>query len=116
MAISYLQTGHIAFWLLVLGLFFPRFALFLAWLGFWPYPPNDLPLILNFVLWLIFPRFLMAYYIYLNIGVNTLWFLAYVILGIVGFFGESGYVRRRIVRRTTVHPDGSTTTVEEEEI
>jgi hypothetical protein len=33
----------------------------------------------------------------------------------MGFFGESGYVRRRVVRRTTVTADGrKTTTIEEE--
>jgi|HubBroStandDraft_1064217.scaffolds.fasta_scaffold315363_2 hypothetical protein len=112
-----LETGHLAFWLLVLGLFFPRLALFIAWLGFLPYPPNDLPDILNFILWLLLPRFLMAFYIYTDIGINNIWFWAYLALGIVGCFGESGYVHRRVIRRTTVNQDGgTTTTIEEEEI
>ncbi len=113
-----LQTGHIAIWLLIVGLFFPRLALFLAWLDVWPYPPNPLPPIANFLGWLFVPRFLMAYYIYTDVGL-TLWFWAYLILGIVGLFGESGYVSHRIRRttRTTRAPDGTTTTtVEEEEI
>ena len=109
-----LATGHITVWVLLLGLFFPRFALFLAWLEL-VYPPNPLPPLVNFVSWLFFPRFLMAYYIYIQEGPNNLWFWAYVILGIVGIFGESGYVHRRFTR-TTKNPDGSvTTTVEEED-
>ena len=108
-----LATGHIALWVLVLGLFFPRFTLFLACLGNGAYPPNPLPALLNFVAWLFIPRFLMAYYIYIDIGPNNLWFLAYLILGIVGCFGETHYVRHRITRRT-VSPDGTTTTTIEE--
>jgi hypothetical protein len=51
-------------------------------------------------------------------GPNNFWFWAYLILGIIGLFGESGVVRRRVVRRTRrVTQDGNTvTTVEEEEV
>lgn len=109
-------TGHIALWLLILGLFLPRLALFLAWLGM-GYPPNPLPGLVNFVLWLLFPRFLIAFYIYIDAGPANIWFWAYIATGIAGFFGESGYARHRIVRRTTVSRDGqTTTTVEEEEV
>jgi hypothetical protein len=112
-----LDTGHIAMWLLLLGIFFPRLALFIAWLEPGAYPANPLPDLVNFVSWLFFPRFLMAYYIYINIGPDNIWFWAYIALGIAGFFGESGYVRHRITRRTTVSRNGNTTTtVEEEEV
>jgi hypothetical protein len=112
-----LATGPIALWLLITGLVFPRLALFIAWLGAGTYPPNPLPDLLNFFLWLFVPRFLMAFYIYTDIGVNNLWFWAYIVTGIAGAFGETGYVRHRVVRRTTVTRDGrTTTTVEEEEV
>jgi hypothetical protein len=112
-----LATGHIELWLLVCGLVFPRLVLFIAWLTAGAYPPNPLPDLLNFVLWLMFPRFLIAFYIFTDIGMNNLWFWAYIATGIAGMFGESGYVRHRIVRRTTVSQDGrTTTTVEEEEV
>lgn len=114
---TFLATGHIALWLLIAGLFFPRLSLFIAWLGVGTYPPNTLPDLLNFVGWLFVPRFLMAYYIYTDVGPNNLWFWAYIALGIAGLVGETGYARRRIVRRTTVSADGkTTTTVEEEEV
>jgi len=111
-----LAPGPIALRLLVAGLFFPRLALLVAWLGTGTYPPNPLPDLVNLLAWLFVPRFLMAYYIYINIGANNLWFWAYVVLGLVGLVGEGGYAHRRI-RRTTVSRDGrTTTTVEEEEI
>jgi hypothetical protein len=113
---AFLSTGHIALWLLLAGLFLPRLALFLAWLGT-GYPANTLPDLLNFALWLFFPRFLMAFYIYIDMGPNNIWFWAYIVTGIAGFFGETSYARHRIMRRTTVSRDGrTTTTVEEEEV
>ncbi len=108
------DTGSIALWLLLSGLFFPRLALFIAWFGTGTYPSNSLSELLNFASWLLFPRFLMAYYISTAIGTNNFWFWAYLILGIVGFFGETGYVRRRVIRRTTVRGNGTTTTTVEE--
>ncbi len=68
--------------------------------------------------WLFLPRFLIAYYVYVDAGTSNLWFWAYLILGIVGLMGESGFVHRRVIRRrTTVTRDGNTTTtVEEEEV
>ncbi len=115
---SLLATGHIAGWLLVCGLFFPRLSLFVAaFLVPGAYPPNPLPDLVKFFAWLLVPRFLMAYYIYLDIGTGNIWFWTYLVLGIAGSFGESGYVRHRVVRRTTVSRDGrTTTTVEEEEV
>ena len=114
---AFLSTGHMAFWFLVVGLFLPRLALFVAWLETGIYPANSLPDLLNFVLWLLFPRFLIAFYIYTDMGPNNFWFWAYIILGIAELLGGTGYARRRIVRRTTVSRDGkTTTTVEEEEV
>jgi hypothetical protein len=112
-----LATGHIPLWFLLLGLILPRLAIFLAWLVM-GIPHNPLPDLVNFVLWLLFPRFLIAFYIYVDMGYNNLWFWAYVLLGLAGMVGEGGYVNRRVVRRrTTVSRDGTTTTtVEEEEI
>jgi hypothetical protein len=107
-------TGHIALWLLIAGLFFPRLSLLIAWLGTGTYPPNALPELVNFVSWLFFPRFLMAFYIYTDMGTNNLWFWAYIVMGIIGFVGETGYTHRHVVRRTTVSRDGATTTTVEE--
>lgn len=112
-----LDTGHIALWLLVTGLFFPRLALLFAFLGTGTYPPNGLPILMNFFSWLLIPRFLMAYYIFTDTGTSTFWFWAFIVTGIAGFFGESGFVHRRIIRRTKVTRHGNTTiTVEEQDV
>ena len=107
-------TGHLAPWLLLAGLFFPRLALLVAWLGTASFPVNHLPDLYNFVLWLFLPRFLIAYDIYLDMGTNNLWFWAYLVTGLMGFFGESKFVHRRVVRRTSVTRNGDTTTTVEE--
>jgi hypothetical protein len=116
-AAAFLQAGHIDAWILLLGLFLPRLTLFLAAVFVGDYPPNPLPLLANFIGWLFVPRFLLAYYVYVNAGTANLWFWAYLILGLASLMGESGYVHRRAFRRTTtVNPDGSRTIVEEEEV
>jgi hypothetical protein len=105
-------------WILVVGLFLPRLALFLAAFVVGDYPANPLPLLFNFVGWLFLPRFLIAYYVFVSAGTANLWFWIYIILGVAGLMGESGYVHRRVIRRrTTVTRDGNTTTtVEDEEV
>ncbi|MDX6765458.1 MAG: hypothetical protein SFU85_01570 [Candidatus Methylacidiphilales bacterium] len=112
---TFLSTGHMALWLLIAGLFFPRLALLFAWLITGTYPANPLSDLVNVLSWLFFPRFLMAYYIYLDMGTQNFWFWAYIVVGIVSIFGEGGYVHRRIIRRTRVSRDGRTTTTVEEE-
>ena len=107
-------TGQIALWLLIAGLFFPRLALIVAWLVTGTYPANPLSDLVNVLSWLFLPRFLMAYYIYLDMGTQNIWFWAYIIVGIAGLFGETHYARRRITRRTSVSRDGTTTTTVEE--
>ncbi len=111
-------TGHLALWLLLAGLFFPRISLLIAAFLAGPYPANPLSPIVNVALWAFFPRFLIAYYISLDMGINNFWFWAYVVLGLAGLFGESSAVRHRVIRRTTVARNGQviSTTVEEEEV
>ena len=110
-----LATGQIAFWVLLAGLFFPRLTLALAAFVLGGYPPNHLSDLANFFLWLLVPRFLMAYYIYVDMGPDNVWFWAYIVTGIIGLLGEPGFVHRRVVRRrTTVSRDGSSTTTVEE--
>jgi hypothetical protein len=108
-----MATGHLPVLLLVLGLFFPRLTLFGAWF-FSAYPANNLSDLLNFVLWLFLPRFLIAYYLYTDVGPDNLWFWAYVITGLLGFFGESNVVHRRVRRRRVLRDGSTVTTVEEE--
>jgi hypothetical protein len=115
----FFSAGHIALWLLFAGLFFPRLALAFAWLST-SYPSNNVPDLLNLVLWLFIPRFLMAFYIYTDQGSNNIWFWAYIVTGVVGAFGETRFAdrrifrRKRVIRQTTANGDKVTTIVEEE--
>ena len=108
-----LATGHLSLLFLIVGLFFPRLTLFCAWL-FSAYPVNHLSDLVNFVCWLLVPRFLIAYYIFLDIGDHNLWFWAFVVTGVMGLFGEPGAVHRRVVRRRVIRQGDAVTTVEEE--
>jgi hypothetical protein len=109
-----IATGHISLILLILGLFLPRLSLFLACFGiFGAYPANPLSPIINFLGWLFLPRFLWAYYIYLDIGTHNVWFWAYLVLGIMGFIGEGNFVHRRAVRRFYRNGNVVETVVEE---
>jgi len=114
---SLLATGHLSLVLLLVGLVFPRLTLALAALVFGGYPANPLSDLANFILWLLVPRFLMAYSISLDIGIDNVWFWAYIVTGLAGLFGEPSFVHRRVVRRRTIvsRGDGTTETVEEVE-
>jgi hypothetical protein len=95
-------SGQIALWLLIAGLFFPRLALLVAWLVTGTYPENPLSDLVNVLSWLLFPRFLMADFICLDLGTQNLWFWAYIVVGVAALMGETGFVGRRVIRRTTV--------------
>ena len=49
-ASTLMNPGHIALWVLVIGLFFPRLSLFAAWISTGAYPSNDVPWVVNFFL------------------------------------------------------------------
>jgi hypothetical protein len=100
----------------LVGLLFPRLALFAAWLVSGAYPPNNLPDLLNLVLWVCVPRLLLAYYIYLDTGMATLWFWVYLATGVVSLIGEPAVIHRRIYRRKTIRQGDTVTTIEEEEV
>ena len=73
-------------WFLVLSLFLPRVALFLAWLEHWHFPVSPL---VGTVVWLVLPRLLVLFLIYLSQGVS-LWFLLHLLVAL-GVFGYSGH-------------------------
>jgi hypothetical protein len=89
---AFFSVGHIALWLLVVGLFFPRLALFFAWLGNGSsYPNSDMPSLLSLVLWAWVTRFLMAYYIFYDQGARNVWFWAYLLSGLWLAYRKSKY-------------------------
>lgn len=66
------MTGEIAIWFLVLGLVFPRIALFIAWCNSC-IPANNIPFAGDFFMAAIIPRVLILIYIATNMGLCP-WF------------------------------------------
>jgi hypothetical protein len=80
-------------WFLALTVFFPRIGLLAAYLT-GTYPPNNVPNMIDVILWVILPRLLMLIYIYDNMG-TTFWFWIHLVAAIIVWFGGSRYAKRR---------------------
>jgi hypothetical protein len=81
-------TGTIATWFLVLGLFLPRLALFVAWCGN-QIPPNNIPFFGDFLMAAFLPRILMLIYIVINLGIGG-WFVAHLCMFIFSILAGIG--------------------------
>ncbi len=89
-----MHTLHLLpLWFLVLSLFLPRVALFLGWLEHWHFPVDP---IVGTALWLILPRVLVLFLIYLGQGIS-LWFILHLLvaLGVFGYGGHRTVYRNR---------------------
>ena len=84
----------IPIWFLVLGLFFPRWTLFLSWI-FGGLPYHVFPWIGSFLGAIIFPRLLIAIYIFQNWG-YCVWFWIYLIIQLFLLLGTANRVARKI--------------------
>lgn len=85
---------------LIFSLFFPRIVL-LVYLLFIPslYPANAVPQLADILLGIFLPRVLVLIYIYQNLGVDNIWFIAHLVVMILAYFGGGREtVRRRSVR------------------
>ncbi len=80
-------------WFLIFSLFLPRLALLLGWFQGWRFPVTPLA---GGVLWLILPRALILYLIYLSQGVS-LWFIVHLLaaLGVFSYGGSRTVYRSR---------------------
>ncbi len=87
------------FYFLIFSLFFPRLVL-LVCLFLFPsaYPANTVPQLGDILLGLFMPRVLILIYIYQNMGVENIWFVAHLVVAILVYFGGSRETVRR--RRT----------------
>lgn len=85
---------------LIFSLFFPRIVL-LVYLFLLPaaYPANSVPQWGDILLGVFMPRVLILLYIYQNMGVDNIWFVAHLLAAILTYFGGSREtVRRRRAR------------------
>lgn len=74
---------HLPDWFLFFSLFLPRCCLLVLWLNNWTFP---IPQPMAGVLWLLLPRLLILFMIYVTIGAHG-WFCAHLILAIGACLG-----------------------------
>ena len=94
------------FYFLLFSLFFPRVVL-LAYLFLFPaaYPANTVPQLGDILLGIFMPRLLILIYIYQNLGVENVWFIAHLVVAVLAYFGGGRQTVRR--RRRRRRPDVS---------
>ena len=85
---------------LIFSLFFPRIVL-IVYLLMFPslYPANAVPQWADILLGLFMPRVLILLYIYQNLGVDNVWFIAHLVVMILAYFGGGKETARRRRRR-----------------
>jgi TctA family transporter len=88
-----LTTHSLPLWFLVLALFLPRISLALLWLEN-ALEPFHLGAILGPVLWLVLPRALVVYVIYLDQGIS-LWLIIHAIAAVMVWGGSGRYHTKR---------------------
>jgi hypothetical protein len=86
-------THTLPFWFLVLALFLPRLSVAILWLEN-ALVPFHLGGILPPIAWLILPRALVLYLIYLDQGIS-LWFIIHLIAACMMWGGSTHYHTRR---------------------
>ena len=84
---------QLSFLFLVVALFLPRIALLVTYLenGLLPYHLGGL---LGPIVWLILPRVLVLYVIYLDQGASG-WFFLHLLAAVLAWSGGTGYATRR---------------------
>jgi hypothetical protein len=76
--VLHLTGTALPLWFLVLALVLPRVALFLAWYEHFRFP---LPFAVDVVFWVILPRLLVLYMIYIRQGLD-LWFAIHLVVAL----------------------------------
>ncbi len=89
------------FYFLLFSLFFPRLVL-LVYLFLFPdlYPANAVPQWADVLLGVLVPRVLILIYIYQNMGVENVWFIAHLVVMLIAYFGGGRETTRRRRRRS----------------
>jgi len=85
--------GLLPFWFLVLALFLPRLSIAILWFEN-ALAPFHLHGLIPPILWLILPRALVLYLIYISQGIG-LWFIIHLIVAIMVWGGSGHYHTRR---------------------
>ena len=86
-------VNRLPLWFLVFALFLPRIAIVVAWLQ-GVLVPFHLIGIIPPLFWLLLPRILVLYLIYVDQGL-TLWFLIHLVVALMVWGGGGHQMRRR---------------------
>ncbi len=89
------------FYFLLFSLFFPRIVM-VVFLMMYPenFPANSVPQWADILLGVLFPRILILIYIYQNMGVENVWFVAHLVVTIIAYFGGGRETHRRRNRQS----------------
>lgn len=85
------------FWFLVVALFLPRLSVAVLWLQN-ALGPFHLSGLIPPIIWLLLPRVLVLYLIYIDQGI-TLWFVLNLVVAFAVWGGSGRYHTRRRMRR-----------------
>lgn len=89
------------FYFLLFSLFFPRIVLVVFLLMFPEnFPSNAVPQWADILLGVLFPRILILIYIYQNMGVENVWFVAHLVVAILAYLGGGRETHRRRSRQS----------------
>jgi hypothetical protein len=88
-----LVTHQLPFWFLVFALFLPRIALVVAWVQ-GTLVPFHLQGLIPLLFWLLLPRVLVLYMIYVDQGLS-LWFVIHLVVALLVWGGGGHTMRRR---------------------
>jgi hypothetical protein len=97
-------VNKLPLWFLVFALFLPRLAMVVAWFQGLLGPihvalsPSHLEGLLPLLFWLLLPRALVMYLIYLDQGIHF-WFFLHLLVALLVWGGSGGYQSRRRRRR-----------------
>ncbi len=88
-----LVVHQLPLWFLVFALFLPRLAMLIAWFQ-GSLIPFHLQGFLPAIVWLLLPRVLVCYLIYLDQGLS-LWFVIHAVVALLVWGGSGSYHTRR---------------------
>lgn len=86
------------FYFLLFSLFFPRIVLLVYFL-MERFPVNTLPFWADVVLGLFVPRILILIFIYQNMGIDNIWFIAHLVMMFLTYFTGGNRTNRWRSRR-----------------
>ena len=86
------------FYFLLFSLLFPRITMLVYFIYDW-FPANNVPFSGDLLLGVFLPRVLILIYIYQNMGVENVWFIAHLVALFLTSFGTGTKTKKRFWRK-----------------